>query len=227
MKVLAIDSALGACSAAVWDQAVLSGQQRIMSRGHVEELIPMVQAVVIDSGLEFAQLGLIAVSIGPGSFTGLRAGLAAARGLGLALNIPVHGVTTLEAVAAAVVHRQTGTPSNATLVALETKRADIYVQKFDSRGVAQSEPLAQLPSAAKDLLTENTCLCGDAASRVFAELSETLRASVNHLFDIERPDARDIAEIAARRMSDPVLAEPLYIHPPAAKIPEAAGRLRP
>ncbi len=103
MKVLAIDSALGACSAAVWDQTVMSGQQKIMSRGHVEELLPMVQAVVTESGLEFAQLELIAVSIGPGSFTGLRAGLAAARGLGLALNIPVHGVTTLEAVAAAAV----------------------------------------------------------------------------------------------------------------------------
>jgi tRNA threonylcarbamoyl adenosine modification protein YeaZ len=83
MKVLAIDSALGACSAAVWDQTVMSGQQKIMSRGHVEELIPMVQAVVTESDLEFAQLELIAVSIGPGSFTGLRAGLAAARGLGL------------------------------------------------------------------------------------------------------------------------------------------------
>ena len=86
MKVLAIDSALGACSVAVWDQAVIGRQQKIMSRGHVEALIPMIKSVVTESGLEFAQLGLIAVSIGPGSFTGLRAGLAAARGFGLALD---------------------------------------------------------------------------------------------------------------------------------------------
>jgi tRNA threonylcarbamoyladenosine biosynthesis protein TsaB len=227
MKVLAIDSALGACSAAVWDKAVISGQQKIMSRGHVEELIPMVQAVVTESGLEFAQLELIAVTIGPGSFTGLRAGLAAARGLGLALDIPVHGVTTLEAAAAAAVRLPPTAASNAILVALETKRADIYVQKFDSLGVAQGEPLAQLPAATMDLLTENTCLCGDAANRVLAELSEAKRGNINHLSNIERPDAGDIAEIAATRMTNPVLAEPLYIHPPAAKIPAAAGRLRP
>jgi tRNA threonylcarbamoyladenosine biosynthesis protein TsaB len=227
MKVLAIDSALGACSVAVWDQAVIRGQQKIMSRGHVEALIPMIKSVVTESGLEFAQLGLIAVSIGPGSFTGLRAGLAAARGFGLALDIPVHGVTTLEAVAAAAVDLPSTVSSDAILVALETKRADIYVQKFDSQGVAQGEPLAQLPSATTNLLTENTCLCGDAADRVIAELSEARRENITCLLDIERPDAGDIAEIAATRMKYPVLAEPLYIHPPAAKIPEAAGRLRP
>ena len=227
MKVLAIDSALGACSAAVWDQTVMSGQQKIMSRGHVEELLPMVQAVVTESGLEFAQLELIAVSIGPGSFTGLRAGLAAARGLGLALNIPVHGVTTLEAVAAAAVRLPSTASSDAILVALETKRADIYVQTFDGLGVAMSEPLAQLPLAATDLLSANTSLCGDAADRVRAELSVERRDTIKCLPDIERPGAGDIAEIAAGRMREPVPAEPLYIHPPAAKIPEFAGRLRP
>jgi len=227
MKVLAIDTALGACSAAVWDQTVISGQQKIMSRGHVEELIPMIQTVVTESGLAFTQLDLIAVSIGPGSFTGLRAGLAAARGLGLALNIPVHGVTTLEAVAAAAVRLPSTASSDAILVALETKRADIYVQKFDSQGVAWGEPLAQLPLAATDLLSENISLCGDAALRVRAELSEERWGTINCLLDIERPDAGDIAEIAASRMQNPVLAEPLYIHPPAAKIPESAGRLRP
>ena len=137
MKVLAIDSALGACSVAVWDQTVISGQQEIMSRGHVEALIPMVQAVITESGMEFSQLELIAVSIGPGSFTGLRAGLAAARGLGIALNIPVHGVTTLEAVAASAIRQRPSGPGDAILVALETKRADIYVQEFDHQGVAQ------------------------------------------------------------------------------------------
>lgn len=227
MKVLAIDSALGACSVAVWDQTIIRGQQKIMSRGHVEELIPMIQSVVAGSGLEFAQLGLIAVSIGPGSFTGLRAGLAAARGFGVALDIPVHGVTTLEAVAVAAVDLQSTISSDAILVALETKRADIYVQTFDGLGVAMSEPLAQLPLAATDLLSANTSLCGDAADRVRAELSVERRDTIKCLPDIERPGAGDIAEIAAGRMRDPVPAEPLYIHPPAAKIPEFAGRLRP
>jgi len=62
---------------------------------------------------------------------------------------------------------------------------------------------------------------------VRAELSEERWGTINCLLDIERPDAGDIAEIAASRMQNPVLAEPLYIHPPAAKIPESAGRLRP
>ena len=227
MKVLAIDSALGACSVAVWDQTVISGQQEIMSRGHVEVLIPMVQAVITESGMEFSQLELIAVSIGPGSFTGLRAGLAAARGLGIALNIPVHGVTTLEAVAASAIRQRPSGPGDAILVALETKRADIYVQEFDHQGVAQGEPLAQLPLVASELLTDRVSLCGDGAEKVLAELPMTRRENVNHLLGVERPDAGEIAIIAANRMRQPVLAEPLYIHPPAARIPAAAGRLRP
>ncbi|NKB20417.1 MAG: tRNA (adenosine(37)-N6)-threonylcarbamoyltransferase complex dimerization subunit type 1 TsaB [Alphaproteobacteria bacterium] len=227
MKVLGLDSALGACSAAVWDQTVIDCQHRIMPRGHVEELIPMTQETVAASGLGFDQLDLIAVSIGPGSFTGLRAGLAAARGFGLALNIPVHGVTTLEAVAFAASRQVPMGPSNPIIVALETKRADIYVQKFDGRGVAQGVPAAQLPLAAAGLLTDKMNLCGDAANRVLAEASEVMQGNINHLADIERPEAGDIAAIAASRVTIPVLAEPLYIHPPVAKIPAAAGRLRP
>ncbi len=227
MKVLGIDSALGACSVAVWDKTVLSREHEVMTRGHVEKLVPMIQGVVTVAGIGYDQLELIAVSIGPGSFTGLRAGLAAARGLGLALNIPVHGVTTLEAVATSAARLHPTKPSDVILVALETKRSDIYVQTFDNQGIAQGEPSAELPTAVADLIVDGMHICGDAADRILTKLDSDQRKNVNLLGDVERPDAGEIAEIAARRIRNPVPAEPLYIHPPAAKIPEAAGRLRP
>ena len=227
MKVLGIDSALGACSVAIWDKTVISREQKIMSRGHVETLVPMIQDVIRSAGLDFDQLDLIAVSIGPGSFTGLRAGLAAARGFGLALNIPVHGVTTLEAVATSAVRSHSIKPTEGILVALETKRSDIYVQMFDNQGLALREPTTILPKAVSDLVVGDTHICGDAADRILAALTGDQKKKINLLADVERPDAGEIAEIAANRVVNPVAAEPLYIHPPAAKIPEAAGRLRP
>lgn len=227
MKVLGIDSALGACSVAVWDESILSNQHRVMTRGHVESLVPMVQEVVLTSGLDFAQLDLIAVSVGPGSFTGLRAGLATARGLGLALKIPVHGVTTLEAVAAAAVRLQLVELGASILVALETKRKDIFLQLFNSYGNPENEPSAQLPAAAISLLSQQTTLCGNAAGKILAELPELKSKRITRLTNVERPDAGDIAKIASSRTSKPVLAEPLYIHLPAANTPLSAGRLRP
>ena len=102
MIVLAIDTACSACSAALArDGVVVAARSEAMARGHAEALMPMVQAVMAEARIAWADLELVAVTNGPGSFTGLRTGLAAARGIALAQGIPVAGVTTLEAVAAA------------------------------------------------------------------------------------------------------------------------------
>ena len=141
MKVLALDTATSACSAALWeDGAVRARRLTITERGQAEALMPMVLAVLEEAGEDFAGLDLLAVTVGPGAFTGLRIGLAAARGMALAAGLPCLGVTTLEAVAHGV-----GADERARatlLVALETKRADLYVQAFDGGLQPLGEPRA-------------------------------------------------------------------------------------
>ncbi len=107
MRVLAIDTALAACSAAVLDTAVggvsagiVASESLPMVRGHAEALIPLIARVMKAAGMTFPDLDRLVVTTGPGSFTGLRVGIAAARGLGVATKIPVVGVSTLSAYAA-------------------------------------------------------------------------------------------------------------------------------
>ena len=106
MLILAIDTALDACSAAVLDthaSKMIATESQSMKRGHAEALMPLIGRVMKESGLPFAALDRVAVTTGPGSFTGLRVGLSAARGIGLAAGKPVVGLTTLSAYAAPIV----------------------------------------------------------------------------------------------------------------------------
>ncbi len=110
MKILAIDTALGAVSACVLDDGsrdAESIESIAMARGHAEALVPLIDRVVarVDGG--FAALSRVAVTVGPGSFTGLRVGIAAARGIAIACDIPIVGVSTLAALAAPLILEQT------------------------------------------------------------------------------------------------------------------------
>ncbi|MEJ2434853.1 MAG: tRNA (adenosine(37)-N6)-threonylcarbamoyltransferase complex dimerization subunit type 1 TsaB, partial [Pseudolabrys sp.] len=113
MRVLAIDTALGSCAAAVLDTAggaIVAHESLAMQRGHAEALMPLIARVMERAKLKFSDLYRIAVTAGPGSFTGLRVGTAAARGLGLAAEKPVVGVTTLAAFAAPLIAADDSTP---------------------------------------------------------------------------------------------------------------------
>ena len=106
MLILAIDTALDACAAGVLDTdagKLIAQESQPMKRGHAEALMPLIARVMKESGIAFLSLDRIAVTTGPGSFTGLRVGLSAARGIALAANKPVVGLTTLTAYAAPVV----------------------------------------------------------------------------------------------------------------------------
>src|SRR3978361_482116 len=108
MLILAIDTALDACAAAVLDtdtSQLVAQESQAMKRGHAEALMPLIARVMKESGIAFSSLDRIAVTTGPGSFTGLRVGLSAARGIALAAEKPVVGVTTLTAHAAPLVNK--------------------------------------------------------------------------------------------------------------------------
>src|SRR5437773_1836431 len=101
MIVFGLDTCLASCSVAVRDgERVLASAREVMARGHQERLAPMAQAVMARAGLGFGQLDRIAVIVGPGSFTGLRVGIAFAKGLAAALDLPAVGIGALEALAA-------------------------------------------------------------------------------------------------------------------------------
>src|SRR5438270_7293238 len=128
--LLAIETAGSACSAAVMrDGMTLASERRTMRHGHAEALLPMIERVVTAAGLRPSQLATIAVATGPGGFTGIRVGLAAAQGIALAAGARLVGVSSFAAVAAGL------TPSGddgrqRLLVALDSRRADLYVQLF-------------------------------------------------------------------------------------------------
>ena len=223
MNLLAIDCATNACSAALWlGDEPGPARHALMRRGHGEALMPMVAEVLDEAGLRFDGLQAIAVTTGPGAFTGIRIGLSAARGFALAAGLPLVGVTTLEAVAAA--QDSVGRP---LLVALDSKRDDIYVQLFGPDGDPLSEPLSLLPEEVETILpaAQTVALAGDMADTVLRALADRT-PPLTRRTGPDLPDAAVVARIAARRFaSEPVTADAapptaLYLRPPDA-VPKA------
>src|SRR5271168_1097882 len=140
MLILAIDTALDACAAAVLDTGtgqLIAQESQAMKRGHAEALMPLIGRVIAASGTGFANLGRIAVTTGPGSFTGLRVGLSAARGIALAGNKAVVGVTTLTAYAAPVVSQNGEHP---VVAAIDARHDHVYLQVVSGNGSALVRP---------------------------------------------------------------------------------------
>src|ERR1700720_4324730 len=140
MLILAIDTALDACAAGVLDTGagkLIARESQAMKRGHAEALMPLIARVIKESGITFATLDRIAVTTGPGSFTGLRVGLSAARGIALAANKPVVGLTTLTAYAAPVVGQNAEQP---VLSAIDARHDQVYFQVVSGDGGSLIQP---------------------------------------------------------------------------------------
>jgi len=141
MLILAIDTALDACAAAVLDTSaggVIAKESQAMKRGHAEALMPLVARVMQESGIAFAALDRIAATTGPGSFTGLRVGLSAARGIALAAGKPVVGVTTLTAFAAPIVSEND--EPHPVLAAIDARHDHVYFQVLGGDGSSLIKP---------------------------------------------------------------------------------------
>jgi tRNA threonylcarbamoyladenosine biosynthesis protein TsaB len=222
MKVLAFDSSGAACSAAIRDGKgrLLAHRFEPLARGHAERLMPMLRDVMTVAGVAFSGLDLIAVTIGPGSFTGIRVGLAAARGLALASALPLLGVTAFEAIVAAVppAERRGG----ALIVAIDSRRDDLFIQSFPADGAAVSAPAALAPAAlAAAVPAGDLLLAGDGAARARDALAALGRSARLARAD-GPPDAADIAALALARWQPgtlPALPLPLYLRPPDVTMP--------
>jgi tRNA threonylcarbamoyladenosine biosynthesis protein TsaB len=221
--ILAVDTALGACSAAlVAEGQTLAHEHLLMVRGHAEALAPMVAALMRDAGVSFPALDRIAVTTGPGTFTGQRVGLAFARALGLGLKRPVIGVTTLDAMAHEALTKHPGVAW--ALVAADAKRGEIYLgARSASAGVLISPELIALETIAERI-------AGLSRSRGPMLLAGTAADSVKHLLEqaglqpfdslVRQPDAVFVARLAAGAPDGPP-PKPLYLRAPDAKLPEA------
>ena len=219
---------MSACSVALWrDGGVDAGRFVAMERGQSEALMPMVMEVLGEAGETFPELDLIAVTVGPGAFTGIRIGLAAARAMALAAALPCLGVTTLDVVAEGA--GGDGPGGRAILVALNAKRKDLYAQAFTAGLEPLGPPRAVLARGLADMVEGPLVVVGDAAAEAVAALAESgVGALPGDAPGIS--DARVLAAIAARRwrpgMVPPVPA-PLYLRPPDATLPKNGGRRRP
>src|ERR1700730_3933725 len=134
MLVLAIDCALDACAAAVLDSdlgTIIASETRLMVRGHAEALMPLIARVMDNAEVEFKELGRIAVTVGPGSFTGLRVGISAARGIALAAAKPAIGLTTLAGLAAPHIAADDTLP---VVAAIDARHDHVYMQVFGPGG---------------------------------------------------------------------------------------------
>src|SRR5436190_10600165 len=151
MLILAIDTALDACAAGILDTdagKLIALESQAMKRGHAEALMPLIAKLMKDSGIAFAGLDRIAVTTGPGSFTGLRVGLSAARGIALAAAKPAVGVTTLTAYAAPVVSDHGEHP---VIAAIDARHDHVYFQVVGGDGTSlippQVAPMAEALAA--------------------------------------------------------------------------------
>jgi tRNA threonylcarbamoyladenosine biosynthesis protein TsaB len=208
--VLSIDTAGPACQAVVSDRSrIISGQSVTMLRGHGEALIPMIEQVLADALITYDDLDRIGVTVGPGSFTGMRVGLAAARGFSATLNIPVVGIGTLEAMARSDLLESD--VDAVRCVAIDARNGLIYGQRFDANGVAiePANVMADLVFAAS--VQNGARLVGPATS-IIAALARSAgkRITLGNTADV--PSTAALAELSAT--SDVTeKPKPLYLKP--------------
>ena len=214
MNILALDTCLGACSVAVCeDDRALAMASEAMTRGHQERLAPMVREVMAKAGLEFAELDRIAVTVGPGSFTGLRVGLAFAKGLALALDRTCVGVSVLEALGR-------GAPRAGFVAAcVDAHRGQVYLQAFIDGQAVMAPDVLPVDTAAARLVElyagGPAALVGSGAPLLHPALP-IATAEPEAL-----PDPLAIAALARAARSPLVPPRPLYLRAPDARTMEA------
>ncbi|PJB70218.1 MAG: tRNA (adenosine(37)-N6)-threonylcarbamoyltransferase complex dimerization subunit type 1 TsaB [Alphaproteobacteria bacterium CG_4_9_14_3_um_filter_47_13] len=208
MKVLAFDTALSGCSAALYDTETerCVSDCKIMARGQAEILVPMVQEVLEKGSAAFADVDLLAVTVGPGAFTGLRIGLATARGFGLVLQKPVVGLTTLDILAAMFFRKDVLEEDHLLCVLIETKRKDYYCQYFQAGGMAYTKPQALSEQEIKDKDGGNVIYIGDALARFSSPDTRGCKG-------YELPDPCIMAQmaLASFETGNLIPPEPLYL----------------
>jgi tRNA threonylcarbamoyladenosine biosynthesis protein TsaB len=220
MKILAIDTALQAVAACVYESGATpeASETIAMQRGHAEALMPLIDRVMAQAEGGFTSLGRVAVTVGPGSFTGLRVGIAAARAIGIACGAPVVGVSTLAALAAPLILDE---KPGLVAAAIDAGHGNVYFAAFGSDGRAIVPPrVTSVRDAVRLLGGGPVRMAGSGAPMLAIEAwSAHVRAEVagNTL----APDIVFVARLGLLA-DQATTARPLYLKAPDIKFPEAA-----
>jgi tRNA threonylcarbamoyladenosine biosynthesis protein TsaB len=206
--VLALDTCLGACSAAVAeDGRILATCSEPISRGHQERLAPMVRDLMAGAGVAFAGLDRIGATVGPGSFTGLRAGLAFAKGLALALDCLCVGVGTLEALAA------TCGPTGRRAAVIDAGRGSLYLQVFEAGSALTAPAILPLELAAARLAEFSPASDMTLVGPGVALLADRLPGAPRR--EVAAPAPEAVARLAGGERAE--RARPIYLRAPDAR----------
>jgi tRNA threonylcarbamoyladenosine biosynthesis protein TsaB len=211
VKLLAVDTALGACSVAVLDGDEIRANRFIaIERGHAELLAPMVDEVMTQARIAFSALDRLAVTIGPGTFTGQRIGLAFMRGLRIALKRPLTGVTTL-AVMARQAMAETALDTAAAIH--DARREEVYLEIVGATTMAPTVLSYEAAITALSKLERPLALAGTAAPEALNRLPRAALSTVR------QPDALWVARLARGMPATDAPPKPLYLRPPDARLP--------
>lgn len=218
MRILAFDTStdVGSVALTEGDELVTERHGTVVAR-HGEALLPLVKESLAEAGWTLADVELLVVGVGPGSFTGTRIGMATAKGLVLATGVPLVGVTSLEAIARAAAAEL---DSEDVVAALDAKRGKVFAARF---GTAPVAPFEASPAAAREVLAGNALVAVGSGVRAYPQLAEGMRLASPEL---DRPRAVWLARIGRERFVAEGAAhdglEPLYVRGSDAKLPEQA-----
>jgi tRNA threonylcarbamoyladenosine biosynthesis protein TsaB len=221
LRILGIDTALGACSVALLDKGiVIAGAHADMPRGHAEALAPMAEAVMREAGAAFSSLNRIAVTTGPGTFTGQRVGLAFARAMALGLGIPAVGVTTLDVMAQEAL---TLGDAGWAVALCDAKRGEVYLGARTRNGETCLSPMVLPLENAVERIVENArrfaapLLAGTGAALLAPLL--LARGVTAVTTTLLQPDAIFVARLGGTLRPEDHPPAPLYLRAPDAKLP--------
>ncbi len=216
--ILAIDTTLGACSAAlIKDGNILGHAMEVRARGHVERLLPMVSEICDSSKVDRGSINYIAVTIGPGTFAGARIGLSAAKGMALGLNIPVIPITTLEAIADHYAQDNINFSGNIA-VAIDARRGEVYLQSFHIEcGAIKSlnESIAVAYDQVESKLYSDVNIIVGSGVALLKRTIKKISFEDGYL----HPDAQIFIKLAEGKISNAMMCDnvsPLYLRVPDA-----------
>ena len=228
MNILAFDTCFGACSAAIGlgiggpDERIV-WRFEIMDTGHAERLIPMIGEVLDEACLSMSEIDQMGVTIGPGSFTGSRIGVATARAFALAMDVQVTGLSSLAVMARQVAQMEH--PLEDICIAVDVRRGEVYTQLFDCNGfLAKSEPEVKTLSDAKLMGQPDGCLYFGSGAVLITSSNDPASMQLKQWPDL-KPDARYAIALLSRNRQSTRAISPLYLRPPDAK-PPASNNLQ-
>jgi tRNA threonylcarbamoyl adenosine modification protein YeaZ len=213
MIVLALDTSMAGCSAALYDSAegrLLADRFSLVQKGHGDLIAPLIRGLMEDARITFSELGRIGVTVGPGSFTGVRTGLAMARGFGLTLGIPVVGLDTLLAIAC-----NAADWAAPLVVAADARRSQVYFASFGPGLRLEDGPMVlALDEAATRIPLGNVAVLGTGAD---ALIEASSRKDLVRLHAGDLPRAGTFVEWIAAMEPGGLPPEPVYLRPPDAR----------